>query len=1086
MAACVSCLAAPVKTSKFPWINTWGIEYYDTNATSLQHDVDHFDFHLGPHNPAGLKALAPNTMTVSYALFDTQIKEAEGDSDRRDMQTWAASHPGVDLEDFYCHFKEDVTVRGQNGASVFIPGWDPGNPKATAPNRAASRVYYYEWLNNFYPMNLANPNYQQFKADMYYNEIQANPAFDGFMPDTAIPPMKGPDVISGSGIITEYPDQRKWAPDFVALSTVIRQRMGMNRYVIGNTAGYYFPELADAGGGEHQEWYVAFTNEHGPDKWDYWKTQSDKGIYSFWEPSWDAYPADLGRARIHYLAFHYMGQQPYIYLGFRGFGYRDVWNWAPNEFDWFAACEANVGNAVDGLYKAAKSGSDPTGQSYTIYTRRYTNALIVCRPKINWNHDNYGDNTGVAFALPSYTTSSGATSNQYKPLRVDGTLGSAVTQVTLRQPESAILFMVDAGTPNPGDVTPPVISGLSAVNVSGTGATITWSTDEASTSVVDYGPTSAYGSTSTASGMATGHSVVLNGLSAGVTYHCRVKSADAAGNTAMSADYTFTTGSPNPVPTGAFLRDWLVIGAFDNASRAGYGTDYIGETTVTPSTGSETAGQTWNAVQSSNDLIDLGGLFSDTDNKVAYAHLYVNSATEQTCYLWLGTDDGVKAWINGTLVQDNPAERPASPDTDSVLITLKQGWNRILLKVDNLYGGWGFYARLGDSQGNSVSGLSYSLDDQSSPDDTTPPDISSVASSNVTQTSATITWTTDEDSTSAVDYGTTTAYGSTANGSDSVSSHSVSLSNLIAGTTYHYRVKSDDAAGNTATGSDYTFTTLSVPQPPPPTPSASTFIRSWLLLATFDNISRTAFKTDLIGENLIAPSVDQISSGKRWRAYTSPWDQVDFLTRYTTTDYKAAYAHIYVYSPVAQSAQLWTGSDDGIKAWVNGSTVLNKAAVRPTLADQDKTPISLKMGWNRLLLKIDNLAGGWGFCARICDAYGNMLPDIAYQLDNPAPGPDDVTPPTVTKAVAVDAYTVQVYFNEVVNKSIAQVASYYKLSPSVTITKATLGNTGKMVTLKTSTMPRGTYKVTVTKVADVAGNAIPITGAVGNTAIFTY
>jgi PGF-pre-PGF domain-containing protein len=97
---------------------------------------------------------------------------------------------------------------------------------------------------------------------------------------------------------------------------------------------------------------------------------------------------------------------------------------------------------------------------------------------------------------------------------------------------------------------------------------------------------------------------------------------------------------------------------------------------------------------------------------------------------------------------------------------------------------------------------------------TTPPAITNVAASGITTSSATITWTTDEPSNSVVEYGTTASYGSTASDATLVTSHYIPLTGLSSGTTYHYRAKSTDASGNTATSSDYTFTTSSPPPPP--------------------------------------------------------------------------------------------------------------------------------------------------------------------------------------------------------------------------------------------------------------------------------
>lgn len=104
--------------------------------------------------------------------------------------------------------------------------------------------------------------------------------------------------------------------------------------------------------------------------------------------------------------------------------------------------------------------------------------------------------------------------------------------------------------------------------------------------------------------------------------------------------------------------------------------------------------------------------------------------------------------------------------------------------------------------------------------DTTPPTLSVVTATNITASGAKSTWTTNESSTSQVEYGTTTAYGqSTTLDSTMVTAHSVTLSGLIAGTLYHYRVKSKDSSNNQATSTDFTFTTTAAADTTKPTVS---------------------------------------------------------------------------------------------------------------------------------------------------------------------------------------------------------------------------------------------------------------------------
>ena len=93
--------------------------------------------------------------------------------------------------------------------------------------------------------------------------------------------------------------------------------------------------------------------------------------------------------------------------------------------------------------------------------------------------------------------------------------------------------------------------------------------------------------------------------------------------------------------------------------------------------------------------------------------------------------------------------------------------------------------------------------------DTTTPLISDVDVSDTTETGATIEWSTDEEATSQVEYGTTVDYGSTTTLDEELTtSHSVTLTDLEADTTYHFRVKSKDTSGNETTSDADQFKTL--------------------------------------------------------------------------------------------------------------------------------------------------------------------------------------------------------------------------------------------------------------------------------------
>ncbi|MBI2209328.1 MAG: fibronectin type III domain-containing protein, partial [Deltaproteobacteria bacterium] len=110
---------------------------------------------------------------------------------------------------------------------------------------------------------------------------------------------------------------------------------------------------------------------------------------------------------------------------------------------------------------------------------------------------------------------------------------------------AVIAGTLDSGGGSGSDTTAPVISNVASSSVSSNGATITWTTNEPSDSQVEYGTTTAYGnSTPLDPSLVTSHTQTLSALASNTVYHYRVRSSDAAGNLAVSGDFTFaTTGS---------------------------------------------------------------------------------------------------------------------------------------------------------------------------------------------------------------------------------------------------------------------------------------------------------------------------------------------------------------------------------------------------------------------------------------------------------------------------------------------------------------------------------------------------------------
>jgi len=112
---------------------------------------------------------------------------------------------------------------------------------------------------------------------------------------------------------------------------------------------------------------------------------------------------------------------------------------------------------------------------------------------------------------------------------------------------------------NCADASAPTLTSIASSSVTHQAATITWSSNEAASTQVQYGTTTSYGTSTTLNtSLVLPHSVGITGLSAGTLYHYRVLSTDEAGNTTVSTDRTFTTASIPTYKAGDVNQDGVV------------------------------------------------------------------------------------------------------------------------------------------------------------------------------------------------------------------------------------------------------------------------------------------------------------------------------------------------------------------------------------------------------------------------------------------------------------------------------------------------------------------------------------------------
>lgn len=169
-----------------------------------------------------------------------------------------------------------------------------------------------------------------------------------------------------------------------------------------------------------------------------------------------------------------------------------------------------------------------------------------------------------------------------------------------------------------------------------------------------------------------------------------------------------------------FVKNWSLIGPFDNISNSGYNEIFPPENETNFSKtydGLNKIPVKWfvPAYSSYKPWIDLNYNFIG-QAITSYATTFVFAPTEQNIDLRLGTSGSFKLWLNDKQILAEEKELDNGIDTFNSHTKLYKGWNKILLKICKEESqNYNFALRICDSNGKKIEGLQFSTNLQSYP-----------------------------------------------------------------------------------------------------------------------------------------------------------------------------------------------------------------------------------------------------------------------------------------------------------------------------------------------------------------------------------
>jgi hypothetical protein len=178
------------------------------------------------------------------------------------------------------------------------------------------------------------------------------------------------------------------------------------------------------------------------------------------------------------------------------------------------------------------------------------------------------------------------------------------------------------------------------------------------------------------------------------------------GKDTLSKGYSVALDGISLVPERVFIPEWNILGPFPNphkigSPRRGLDSVYLPEKIINLRMGYHGAAKrplNWTLLTTpENGCVSLADIVTPHELVVSYALTYIFSPDGRKTTLFFGSDDGVKVFFNGKEVYRFLGERMAEPDQAEVELAMKTGWNTLLLKIENNFGAYSFFARLPDT-----------------------------------------------------------------------------------------------------------------------------------------------------------------------------------------------------------------------------------------------------------------------------------------------------------------------------------------------------------------------------------------------------